>query len=124
MDPLGTFEDQSGRRLVIRSGSDAKYPYVVNVILSPALDQALSEHADYPFEIQKELPAWVEEGELGECLVVEGGALGIWGLGPFLRLFPEDDNLKPQVWKGLYDEFEDDGGLPWAYPLSYYRKVS
>ena len=124
MNLLGTFEDNTGRRLVIRSGTDPKYPYGVRVVLSPALDLSLRQHRDYPFEIQNELPAWLEVSEQGECLVVEGGQLGLWGIGPYLRLFPERDCLKPEVGMGLYDDFEDDYGLPWAFPLSHYRKIA
>ena len=31
--------------------------------------------------------------------------------------------LIPEVLMGLYDDWEDDFGVPWVFPLSIYRRV-
>ncbi|MDR3591597.1 MAG: hypothetical protein P4N41_18225 [Negativicutes bacterium] len=56
-------------------------------------------------------------------LVVE---LGLEGVGPTLRLdirsVEGNDVLWPSVECGLYDDWEDDFGVPWIFPLSIYRR--
>lgn len=79
------------------------------------------------------LPArWMDLGEQGRGLRVEVGAgEGLAGLGPTYDLFfvHDDDrpatatdplaeiHAEPNVVMGLYDDFEDDFGVPWAMPL-------
>ena len=54
-------------------------------------------------------------------LVVEAGVVG---LGPTYRLTrTDDDRLVPEVGMGLYDDFEEDLGVPWAFPLEPYRRA-
>jgi len=86
----------------------------------------LREHPDYPFEITDELRGWIEQNaETGEYLRVEAGALKLNGAGPTLNLIPLSvDELRPDVRMGLYDDWEDDLGVPWAFPLSIYRRAS
>lgn len=52
--------------------------------------------------------------------------LGEEGLGPTLELklinINNNKYLEPRVVMGLYDDFEDDFGVPWIYPLTYYKK--
>ena len=59
-----------------------------------------------------------------EDLIVE---LGTEGLGPFMSLEFKNKNgtdyLLPSVFHGLYDEWEDDLGVPWVFPLRKFRKV-
>lgn len=57
-----------------------------------------------------------ERDEDGLHLEIEAG---IAGLGPAYRLYPTDDGavLRPQTVMGLYDDYDDDLGVPWAYPL-------
>jgi len=64
-----------------------------------------------------EMPARLD----GERLEVE---LGMPGLGPTLCLTYLDGppRLVPEVRMGLYDDWEDDFGVPWLFPLSTYRK--
>ncbi|MCY9670854.1 hypothetical protein M5X11_39235 [Paenibacillus alginolyticus] len=53
--------------------------------------------------------------------------LGEEGLGPTLELavtmINNKDYLEPQVVMGLYDDYEDDFGVPWILPLSYFEKL-
>jgi hypothetical protein len=72
-------------------------------------------------------PATVYRGD-GETprLMVE---VGMEGLGPTYQLtFAAHDDgsavLIPHVGIGLYDDFEDDLGVPWAFPLAPYRRAS
>ncbi len=59
----------------------------------------------------------------GERLVVE---LGTPGLGPTLCLAYSDEagppRLVPDVRMGLYDDWENDFGVGWLFPLSSFRK--
>jgi hypothetical protein len=65
-----------------------------------------------------DMPATVHEGRL----VVE---VGTPDLGPTLCLAYSDEGgpvrLVPEVRMGLYDDWEDDFGVPWLFPLSAYR---
>ncbi len=59
----------------------------------------------------------------GEKLIVE---LGTEGLGPTLKLkYNNEDReyLIPAVEIGLYDDWEDDFGVPWVFPLALYFKI-
>ncbi|MZQ81043.1 hypothetical protein GQF01_02695 [Paenibacillus sp. 5J-6] len=53
--------------------------------------------------------------------------LGEEGLGPTLEIKLTKENnhklLEPSVVMGLYDEYEDDFGVPWIFPLSYYKEI-
>jgi hypothetical protein len=57
----------------------------------------------------------------GAKLVVEAGEQG---LGPTWELTPGGEELVPCVRMGLYDDFDDDLGVPWAFPLSRFRRAS
>ncbi len=124
MNYEGVFVDASGRTLNIRRAAGGSGAYGVRVTLPRALDQALHDHPDYPFEIANVLQGWVVQAAAnGERLRVEAGALRINGLGPTLNLAPLDANtLQASVSLGLYDDWDDDLGLPWAFPLSPYRR--
>ncbi|MFB9905707.1 hypothetical protein [Allokutzneria oryzae] len=54
------------------------------------------------------------DGEGREYLEIEAGTPN---LGPTYRLHPEGDTLWPVVVMGLYDDYDDDLGAPWAFPL-------
>lgn len=63
-------------------------------------------------------------------LEVEAGELGI---GPTYNLTLDYSNkfllnneliIKPSVGMGLYDDWEDDLGVPWAFPLSDFKKIN
>lgn len=120
----GTFEDHTGRVITIRPVDDPHMPFRVRVTLPKQIDQALRAHPDYPFEIIQELKGWLaHDDNAGEHLKVEAGMLKAEGIGPTLNLFPmASDTLEPLVFMGLYDDWEDDLGLPWAYPLSPYHR--
>jgi hypothetical protein len=96
----------------------------VVVVLPSKLERQFENHPDFPFEITQELKAWITDGKSSpEYLIVEAGKLGVVGLGPTLELRPLSNNeLKPNVSMGLYDDWEDDLGLPWAFPLSVYKR--
>jgi len=66
----------------------------------------------------RDLPATVADGELR----VEVGDVG---LGPTLHLqLGPDGLLVPRVQMGLYDDWEEDLGVPWAFPLETYRRAT
>lgn len=52
---------------------------------------------------------------------------GTPGLGPTYRLYvgtdDDGDVLMPQVVMGLYDDYDDDLGVPWAFPLLPLRQA-
>lgn len=54
-------------------------------------------------------------------LIIEAGTKH---LGPTFELEHDGDVLTPSVGMGLYDDFDDDLGVPWAFPLSRYRRAS
>jgi len=78
-------------------------------------------------------------GERGRYLEIEAGTSGV---GPTYRLYPSvigadgtpreagDDDalgrivLRPETSVGLYDEWEDDLGVPWAEPLRWLRRAT
>jgi hypothetical protein len=78
---------------------------------------------------------WMDT-ESGSVLRVEiGSAVGLTGLGPTYDLAfkrgdrgarVEDDpaviHIEPAVGMGLYDDFEADLGVPWAFPLARFVK--
>ena len=75
----------------------------------------------------KERPASVyrRDGETPRLMV----EVGVVGLGPTYQLtFAAADDgsaiLIPHVGIGLYDDFEDDLGVPWAFPLYPYRRAT
>ncbi|SES87965.1 hypothetical protein [Paenibacillus sp. NFR01] len=53
--------------------------------------------------------------------------LGEEELGPTLQLKITHINIKeylePRVVMGMYDDYEDDFGVPWIYPLTYYKRL-
>ena len=61
---------------------------------------------------------------------------GTKGIGPTYRLYPAEktsqgikplnepiDILLPNVGLGLYDDWEDDLGVPWAFPLDEFHRI-
>jgi hypothetical protein len=48
---------------------------------------------------------------------------GVPGLGPTYRLTLEGDELVPSVGMGVYDDYDDDLGAPWAFPLLPLRRA-
>jgi hypothetical protein len=124
MNYIGKYIDSAGRILEIRRADETAMPYRVRVVLPMNLKRKYQDHPDYPFEIVDELKAWIfDQGLSTEYLTVEAGILGFVGLGPTLQLRPiAIDELKPAISGGLYDDWEDDLGLPWALPLSVYKR--
>ena len=124
MDYCGVFADEFGRVLQIRRVDDSRMPFRIRVVLPDKLDLLLRSDRDYPFEIVNELIGWIhQKSSPGECLIIEGGVLGQVGIGPTLKLKPvAEDVLMPSVSIGFYDDWEEDAGLPWAFPLSCYRR--
>ena len=82
---------------------------------------------------------WVVDGQDRTCLQIEAG---IRGAGPTYRLHPALETpdgdlhpappgtaadqlvLVPATGVGLYDEYEDDLGVPWAEPLMPLRRAA
>ncbi len=125
MNYSGVFADGRGRTLEIRPVNDPNRPFRISVTLPEEIDHDLSSHPDHPFEIADELKGWIcQDKRATEFLRVEAGVLRLDGLGPTLDLIPiGEDELTPVVSIGLYDDWNDDLGLPWAHPLSIYRRV-
>jgi len=71
-------------------------------------------------EPAENMPSKLKDGKL----VVE---LGTSGLGPALVLeFIESDGkdfLIPEIQMGLYDDYEDDLGVGWIFPLSRFERI-
>jgi hypothetical protein len=126
MNYIGIFEDNDRRMITIRRVDDPQMPFRIRITLPEQIKRALRQHPDYPFEITDELKGCIcRDDKAGEYLKVEAGALRANGIGPTLNLFPlENGDIEPQVSMGLYNDWEDDLGLPWAYPLSKYRRQS
>jgi hypothetical protein len=126
MNYRGQYVDQARRTIGIRQVTDSDMPFRIRVTLPDELDAKLRAHPDYPFEIEDELKGWICHDEpAGEYLKVEAGKLGIAGAGPTLDLRPlTSDTLLPSVSMGLYDDWEDDLGIPWALPLSSYHRCT
>lgn len=113
---IGQWADESGKILVIRENGgevvadflvDEKRP-VDRMLLGGKKSQSLG------------MSAYINE----LSLIVE---LGDEGVGPTLQLnykrAKEKDVLLPTVLCGLYDDWEEDFGVPWVFPLSVYYKV-
>ena len=130
----GTWKDNNGKQLIIESSKHAFY--IISI-----LDKTGS-----PFEIEllgnskketRNLTAQFSvDSNDNPILQVEAGTNEI---GPTydlyfltlrnqeLKLAKNSDDLeniiiKPNVGMGLYDDWEDDLGVPWAFPLEDFKK--
>ncbi len=134
----GNWVDDIGRTLTIEVANDREYkvsikdnsgiPFKIDWTGFGLLDKKTT---DLKSEITKD-----NDGR--QHLQVEAGMVGV---GPTYRLYfvVEEENekqrlatiddqiekikIKPDIGIGLYDDWEDDLGVPWALPLSDYKKV-
>ena len=112
LDPfLGHWIDGSGRRMTIEAGGPGALVSIVDPGGAP-YERALLEGPGPTTA----MPAALDEHGM---LIVE---VGTPGAGPTYALTPRDGGLVPSVHMGLYDDWEDDLGVPWAAPLSRYRR--
>lgn len=136
---LGKWVDDIGRTLTIDPGGDHHH-YKVSI----------RDQSGKPFDIDN--IGFLESGkktlELKSALTIDHKGkqhlqveAGMVGIGPTYRLYfaTETQNkqlrlalntdpvekiiIKPDIGMGLYDDFEDDLGVPWALPLNDYKKV-
>lgn len=63
---------------------------------------------------------WLPASITDELVVIEAGMVGI---GPTVELRDTGGALVPRVSMGLYDDYEDDLGVPWAFPLGPYGRA-
>ena len=120
---LGLWVDARGRALFVwRRGRDEREKSQFEAEVS-VTDGVMG----MPYEVQglglnalptRDMRATMDQGELR----AEAGVIGI---GPTytLRLM-EDGTLVPRVEMGLYDDWEEDLGVPWAFPLEAYRRAT
>ena len=133
----GNWVDDTGRTLTIEIANDRKYRV------------SIKDKSGLPFKIDwtgfglldkktTDLKSEVTNDSDGrQHLQIEAGMVGV---GPTYRLYfvveenqelrlaTTDDQIekikiKPNIGIGLYDDWEDDLGLPWALALSDYKKV-
>lgn len=86
------------------------------VTVAPSVRQPFYERAGWCPRTADLVARW-----RGDRLVVEAGVID---LGPTYELVPRGDELDPEVGLGLYDDYEDDRGVPWAFPISAYRRAT
>ena len=129
--------DESGRILIIeRKNSEHRVTVKPNMGAKPYRQSDLH----HPFKRTENLMSeWVKNSTSHCFLRVEAGTEG---LGPtydlYFRIQDELTKLirfahaadpmeavfiEPVVSMGLYDDFEDDFGVPWAFPIQKYYKI-
>jgi len=134
----GNWIDDIGRTLTIEMTNDKEYKV------------SIKDKSGLPFKIDwtgfgildkktTDLKSEITNDTDGrQHLQIEAGMVGV---GPTYRLYfvVEEENqklrlattddqiekikIKPNIGIGLYDDWEDDLGVPWALPLSDYKKV-
>ena len=131
---VGTWCDDLGRRLRIRESID---PYSFDVSVSDAKGQPYTLRLlDDISRSTLNLSAALEAEDGKRLLQVEAGSYHL-GLTYNLQLGVMRDGvlhaarlwdfwrellLVPSVGVGLYDNWEDDLGVPWAFPLRVWRR--
>jgi len=123
-DYAGLWLDEHGRVIDIVPGNETE----AAVTIAPSLAQTCYRGDGLLGAIDmKERPASVyrRDGETPRLMV----EVGVVGLGPTYQLtFAAADDgtaiLIPHVGIGLYDDFEDDLGVPWAFPLAPYKRAN
>ena len=111
---IGSWKDENGKSLVIKNENGIFLTdFYING--STTIERILLESKAF----SKRMKSFID----GTCLVVE---LGYEGLGPTLRLHYSNDGkegLISAVEMGLYDDYEDDFGVPWVFPLAIYYRI-
>jgi hypothetical protein len=133
----GTWADKDGKKLIIEP-TRHKF-YIINV-LDPKgqpfqIDLLLEEKTKKTTNL---IGRFSKDTNNNSILEVEAG---INDIGPTFNLYfltvkqngklrparnldnLKDIVIKPDVGMGLYDDWEDDLGVPWAFPLNNYRKT-
>jgi len=120
---LGLWVDVQGRALFIRrrDGDERdKSPFEAEVSVTDGV-------MNMPYEVRgpglNELPIRQMRATMANSeLRAEAGVIGI---GPTYTLqLSADDTLLPRVEMGLHDDWEQDLGVPWAFPLAPYRRAT
>ena|SRR5688572_24933634 len=136
---LGNWVDDIGRTLTIEPAGDHHH-YKVSI----------RDQSGNPFDVDNTGFSESEKKtlDLRSLLTIDNKGkqhlqveAGMVGFGPTYRLYfaieTEDKHLrlavntdpvekiliKPDIGMGLYDDWEDDLGVPWALPLNDYKKV-
>jgi hypothetical protein len=117
---LGLWVDPCGRALFVRRKSaEERGRSSCDAWVS------VTELASHPSQLDQGSWFPVDERDAtaeGDALTIEAGVVG---LGPTYRLRrAENDRLLPSVGMGLYDDYDDDLGVPWAFPLEPYRRAT
>lgn len=132
---LGLWEDDNGKQLKIESIKNGLYsvsiynnegiPYKIE-LLDNKLKDTITLKATFTNDTNRNSILQVEAGEYGI-----GPTYNLYFMsfknGQELNFAVNSDDLnmiiiKPTVGIGLYDDFEDDLGVSWAYPLSDFKK--
>ena len=120
---LGLWVDARGRALFVwRRGRDEREKSQFEAEIS-VTDGVMG----MPYEVRglglnplptRDMRAMMAGGELR----AEAGVIGI---GPTYTLqLTQNDTLLPRVEMGLHDDWEEDLGVPWAFPLEPYRRAT
>lgn len=110
----GLWIDAAGRALYIEERATAFRVTVARTVDGPCFRRS---SLCSPFATTRALRAKLRDG----VLVVEAGTPG---LGPTYELTKVEELLIPTVRMGLYDDFDEDLGVPWAFPISPYRRAT
>jgi hypothetical protein len=132
---LGSWVDTNGKQILLKNAGDNNYYVTVLDLDGKAFEIQL---LDGKIISTIDLPAkFAKDTNENPILQIEAGSAG---LGPtydlyFLtvkgngerRLASDNDRLTdviiiPNIGMGLYDDWEDDLGVPWAFPLMDFKK--
>ena len=135
---MGEWMDESGRTITIDMLNDKEF--IVSIRNPDGHPFKLNRFGFQLFRSQTIAlkTSFTTDKDGRQLLQVEAGKVG---LGPTYKLYfvangegetirPAScddaiDNVRimPEIGMGLYDDWEDDLGVPWALPLSAYRKL-
>ena len=114
---IGSWSDDSEHILIIKKNNNIEFmvDFFPRLESEPVLRKLLSRN---------ELSINMKGSLIEHGLQVE---LGEEGLGPTLELklvtVNNNEFLEPSVVMGLYDDYEDDFGVPWVFPLTYFKRI-
>ncbi len=98
----------------------AGFRQTYRVSILPADAQAIMIDALGTPMLSSSLIGHIDKANYEDDLLVE---LGSPGIGTFMQLRRQENVLLPRLRIGLYDDMEDDLGVPWLLPLSAYRRA-
>ncbi len=112
-DFAGLWVDEEGRALYV----DGAFVTVTESLIGPPFRKPLLVWHGRTAA----MPAKLVDKDGDTYLQVEAGTVD---LGPTYQLHLMDDMLVPVLGLGLYDDFDDDLGVPWAIPLLPWRRAT